>query len=86
MRCGGENRKGELAHDWGSLFDPMCDQNQGVVAKYLLDREKHMNRYTEQYSQQRFGAFWMDYLSTLIQPHTPHCECIHPFHFWFKLI
>lgn len=75
-----------MAHDWGSLFDPTCDQNQGLGARYVVDREEHLDRYTEQYSQQRFGAFWMDYLSTLILPQKPHCESGHSIGYCYQVI
>ncbi|XP_048244061.1 vacuolar protein sorting-associated protein 13B-like isoform X2 [Haliotis rufescens] len=45
-----------------SLFDPKSAENQGQAAEFVSDGEKHMERFTEQFGLQKYGAFWFDYL------------------------
>ncbi|CAH1773157.1 unnamed protein product [Owenia fusiformis] len=50
-----------------SLFDPNGAENQMTKHDYIFDTEKHLEKYTEHFALQRFGAFWLDYLYTMEQ-------------------
>ncbi len=52
------------SYNSGSLFDSGGAENQSEKPQYVLDQQKYMERYTESYALQKFGAMWMDYLYT----------------------
>ena len=88
---------GQLTFKSNSLFDPGGPENRCVPPEPLiLDREKHIDTYSETYAIQKFGAFYFDYLYTAeeteaadnsaaqgnIEHHLPECHvsCL-GFHF-----
>lgn len=70
----GEDSSNEGYYTRGSLFDSYCG-TRGEKHQFVLNIEEHMQKYTESYGLQRFGAFWFDYISTLDLPETGHCKC-----------
>lgn len=64
MAIGGDSliEKTEVNYYSNSLFDKSSAANQGQPLNLLLDSESHNQTYTEQYSLQKFGAFFFDYL------------------------
>lgn len=69
----GEDSSNEGYYTRGSLFDSSCGTRG--EKQFVLNIEEHMQKYTESYGLQRFGAFWFDYISTLDLPDTGHCKC-----------
>lgn len=57
----------ELNYLTGSLFDPVCPENLGKRGSYILDQEKHHESFGERHGMARFGAFWSDYVFTMVQ-------------------
>lgn len=66
LTCGTENvSEKEVNYLTGSLFDPICPENHGKRAMFILDQEKHHQIFGEEYGIARFGAFWSDYVFTM---------------------
>ncbi|KAK7463278.1 hypothetical protein BaRGS_00038145, partial [Batillaria attramentaria] len=72
MFSGGKSSAGDLVYDSNSLFDAQSSENRGDQVRFILNSEDHLQNYSESYGMQRFGSFWMDYVSTLILPDTGH--------------
>ena len=67
--CGPRESACSVRHDRDSLFDPMRQDKMGeVVGGSSTLRESHLRNCTEHFSQQRFAAFWFDYVSAVDSP------------------
>ena len=46
----------------GSLFDYMSPENNSAEVEYYMDYTEHINYWTEEFFERRFGAFFSDYV------------------------
>ncbi|XP_033123358.1 vacuolar protein sorting-associated protein 13B-like [Anneissia japonica] len=75
MSIGDKDYEAKLPnYKYNSLFDPMSAENNSSRTLYILDTEHHNQKYTENWAQTRWGAFWIDYLYTMEEPSEPQLE------------
>ena len=70
MLQGGDSLQNKTAANYysNSLFDQSSPANQNGSLQLVLDDQSHRDIYTEQYSQEKFGAFYFDYLYIMTEP------------------
>ncbi|XP_058031706.1 intermembrane lipid transfer protein VPS13B isoform X6 [Ahaetulla prasina] len=66
FHCGENLSTKGMTYLTNSLFDYRSPENNGVRAEFILDAAAHKEMYTEITGMQRFGAFYMDYLYTMV--------------------
>jgi hypothetical protein len=56
--------KSSLLYSTGSLFDSGGAENQAEKPHYVCEQQNYMERFTEGYALQKFGAMFLDYVYT----------------------